>query len=90
MFVLSLNAYPQRPDASIRQAGIYQAALKYAYQKNGCMKLFSAREDRGAIKAGDVFIYAGSNSAQTGKTLQDMVDRGLPRYQGHQTNRKSE
>ena len=38
------------------------------------MKLFNAREDKGAIKAGDVFIYAGSNSAQTGKTLQDMAD----------------
>ena len=65
---------PRKSDAAIRQAGIYQAALKYAYQNNGCMKLFNAREDKGAIKAGDTFIYAGVNSAQTGKTLQDMVD----------------
>lgn len=64
---------PRKPDTSIRQAGIYQAALKYAYQKNGCVKLFNAREDKGIVKAGDVFIYAGSNSAQTGRTLQDMV-----------------
>lgn len=38
------------------------------------MNLFSAREDKGIVKAGDIFIYAGSNSAQTGRTLQDMVD----------------
>ncbi len=65
---------PRKPDTSIRQTGIYQAALKYAHQKSGCMKLFNVREDRGAIKAGDVFIHAGPNSAQIGKTLQDMAD----------------
>ena len=59
---------PRKPDTSIRQTGIYQAALKYAHQKSGCMKLFNVREDRGAIKAGDVFIHAGPNSAQIGKT----------------------
>lgn len=65
---------PQRPDTSIKQAEIYQAALSYAYQKNGCMKLFNAKEDRGIVKSGDVFISAGLNSAKIGKTLQDMAD----------------
>lgn len=64
---------PQKPDTSIRQAEIYQAALSYAYQKNGCMKLFNAREDRGIIKSGDIFIPAGPNSTKNGKTLQDMA-----------------
>ena len=63
----------RKTNAAIRQTDIYQAALKYAHQKHGCMKLFSAQDDKGIIKAGDVFIYAGRNSAQTGKTLQDMA-----------------
>ena len=64
----------RKTNAAIRQTGIYQAALKYAHQKHGCMNLFSAQNDKGIIKAGDVFTYAGRNSAQTGKTLQDMAD----------------
>ncbi len=64
----------RKTNVAIRQTDIYQAALKYAHQKHGCMKLFSAQDDKGIIKAGDVFIYAGRNSAQTGKTLQDMAD----------------
>ena len=64
---------PQKPDASLRQAEIYQAALSYACQKSGCMKLFSTREDKGIIKSGDVFIPAGPNSAKIGRTLQDMA-----------------
>lgn len=65
---------PQKSDMHIKEAEIYQAALSYAYQKNGCMKLFNAREDRGIIKSGDVFIPAGPNSTKIGRTLQDMAD----------------
>ena len=61
-------------DAGLRQSSIYQAALKYAYQKNGCVKLFSSNEDKGVIKSGDVFIYAGPDSERISKILQDMVD----------------
>lgn len=63
----------QKPGTSIRQTKIYQAASSYAYQKNGCMKLFSTQEDMGIIKSGDVFIPAGPNSAKISKTLQDMA-----------------
>lgn len=63
----------RKADASVRQTEIYQAALKHAYQKNGCMKLFSAGEDKGIVKSGDVFIHAGPDSERISKTLQDMV-----------------
>ena len=53
---------PRRTDVTLRQTEAYQTALKYAYQKNGCMKLFSAHEDRGLIRSGDVFIYVGPKS----------------------------
>ena len=56
----------------VRQTDVYQAALKYAYQKSGCMKLF-APEDIEIVKSGDVFVHAGPDSARTGKILQDMA-----------------
>lgn len=60
--------------ADVRQTEVYQAALKYAYQQNGCMKLFSVTEDKSIIKSGDVFVYVGPNSKKIGDILQDMVD----------------
>ena len=65
---------PRRTDVTLRQTEAYQTALKYAYQKNGCMKLFSANEDRGLIRSGDVFIYVGPKSEKISQILQDMVD----------------
>ena len=65
---------PRRTDVTLRQTEAYQTALKYAYQKNGCMKLFSAHEDRGLIRSGDVFIYVGPKSEKISQMLQDMVD----------------
>ena len=70
----SVTGKSRKSDWKIRQTEIYQAALKYAYQKNGCMKFFSADEDKDSIKSGDVFIYAGPNSEKISKTLQDMAD----------------
>ena len=65
---------PQKPDAPIRHALIYQTALKYAHQRDGCVKIFNAWEDRGSVKPGDVFIYAGPNSEKDSITLKDMAD----------------
>ena len=63
-----------RPGAWIRQTEVYQAALTYAYQKGGCMKIFNPREDRALVRSGDVFVYAGPSSKNMGKTLGDMAD----------------
>lgn len=65
---------PRKYDAGLRQSSTYQAALKYAYRKNGCVKLFNSNEDKGNVKSGDVFIYAGSDSERISRTLRDMVD----------------
>ncbi len=70
----SVTGKPRKVDGKIRQTEIYQAALKYAYQKNGRMKFFGADEDKDAIKSGDVFIYAGPNSERISKTLQNIAD----------------
>ena len=65
---------PRKADVALRQTETYQAALKYAYQKNGCMKFFSANEDKSIIKSGDVFIHVGPESEKTGQILKEMVD----------------
>lgn len=78
----------QKPDTTIKQTEIYQAALKYAYQKNGCMKLFNIREDKGAVKSGDVFIHAGPHSAQIGKILRDLANIEI--LSGHQVIKLTE
>ena len=73
---------PRRYDAALRQSPVYQAALKYAYRENGCVKLFNPNEDKGNVKSGDVFVYAGPDSGKIGKILQDMVDVQV--YSGRQ------
>ena len=65
---------PRRYDAALRQSSVYQAALKYAYRKNGCVKLFNSNEDKGNVKSGDVFIYAGPDSERISRILRDIVD----------------
>lgn len=73
---------PRRYDAALRQSPVYQTALKYAYRENGCVKLFNPNEDKGNVKSGDVFVYAGPDSERIGKILQDMVDVQV--YSGRQ------
>lgn len=73
---------PRKYDFALRQSPAYQAVLKYAYQKNGCVKLFNPNEDKGNVKSGDVFVYAGPDSERISKILQDMVDIRV--YSGRQ------
>lgn len=63
-----------KPDAGIRQTEVYQAALKHAYRRNGCMKIFSPAEDVGLVRSGDMFIHVGPNSEKIGRLLRDTAD----------------
>ena len=65
---------PKRDNTILRQTEVYQAALTHAYRKGGCMKLFSASEDQGIVKSGDMFIYVGPRSRSIGTMLYDMAD----------------
>lgn len=53
---------------------MYQAALKHAYRKNGCVKIFNPNEDKCNVKSGDMFVYAGPDAERISRILQDMVD----------------
>lgn len=55
----------------IKRSDVFYSAIKYAYHKNGSMKIFHRYEDMQAIKDGDVFVYVGSNSKKIGETFQD-------------------
>ena len=61
---------PRKFNRVIKKSSVYYAALNYAIQKNGCMKIFSKAEDISLVRDGDVFIYVGTNSEKIGKSLQ--------------------
>ena len=54
----------------IKRSLVYYAALSYALQKKGCLKLFSEAEDMSIVRDGDVYIYVGENSKKVGLALQ--------------------
>lgn len=64
----------RRSRGKIRQTELYQAALKYAYRENGCMKIFNPTEDKAIIRSGDIYIHAGQHSKRMSATLQSMAD----------------
>ena len=65
---------PKRSQNKIRQSELYQAALKYAYIENDCMKLFNPTEDKAIVRSGDIYIHAGPHSKRMGETLQSMAN----------------
>ena len=58
----------------IKSSPVYYAALSYALQKKGCLKLFSRTEDMSIVRDGDIFIYVGENSKKIGLALQHGYD----------------
>jgi len=54
----------------IKRSDVYYSALKYAFSKNGSMKLFHRHEDMSTIRDGDVFVYVGENSKKIGQGFQ--------------------
>lgn len=61
---------PRKFNRVIKQSLVYYAALNYAFQKNGCLKIFSKTEDMALVRDGDVFVYVGTDSERIGKSLQ--------------------
>ena len=65
---------PRRFNRVIKDSSVYYAALNYALQKKGCLKLFSKAEDMSLVRDGDVYIYIGENSKSIGQALQHGYD----------------
>lgn len=58
----------------IKRSEVYYAALRYAYSKNGSMKIFSKDDDMPLVQDGDVFVYVGIDSEKIGKSFQHAYD----------------
>lgn len=65
---------PRRFNRIIKNSPVYDAVSHLAFQKGGCLKLFSKSEDLALVRDGDIFVYVGTDSAKIGKTLQDGYD----------------
>ncbi len=61
---------PRKFNRVIKNTPIYYAAVDYAFQKKGCLKLFDRREDMPLVRDGDIFVYVGLDAERIGKTLQ--------------------
>ena len=79
---------PGRSRSRIRQAELYQAALKHAHRENGCTKIFNPTEDKAIVRSGDIYIHAGQHSKRMGATLQSMADIRV--YSGLEAIRSAE
>ena len=65
---------PRKFNRFIKDSPVYYATLKYAYQNNGCLKIFSKTEDMSLVRDGDVFVHVGTDSEKIGKSLLQAFD----------------
>ena len=61
---------PRKFSRVIKQGDVYHAALRYAFHKGGCVKIFRRSEDMPLVKDGDVFAYVGTSSKSVGTSLR--------------------
>ena len=67
---IDVPAGPRKFNRVIKQSPVYHAALRLAFERGGCMKIFSRAEDMALVRDGDVFIYVGMDSEDIAKRLQ--------------------
>jgi hypothetical protein len=70
----SLRPKPRKFHEVIKKTDVYYSAVRYAYLKKGCVKIFRRDEDMDMIEDGDILVYVGSSSQKVAAAYSHSFD----------------